>query len=76
MNIEEIQVTLLPDGTVQLNIQGVQGSACLEITRELEQALGGPIISRVMTQEGLEAFEITAPVQAPKQVRRRQPRKS
>ena len=76
MNIKEIQVNLLPDGTVQINIQGVKGDACLEITHDLEQALGGAVVSRVMTQEGLEAFEITAPVQAVKQVRRRQPRKS
>lgn len=72
MDIEEIQVTLLPDGTVQINVQGVKGSTCLEITRELEQALGGPVISRVMTEEGLEAFQSNPPVQEKKQVRRRQ----
>ena len=72
MDIEEIQVTLLPDGTVQIHVQGIQGSTCLEITRELEQALGGPIISRVMTQEGLAAFETSPLVPEKKQVRRRQ----
>jgi hypothetical protein len=72
MEIEEIQVTLLPDGTVQINVQGVKGSACLEITRELEQALGGPVISRVMTEEVLDAYASKTLVQEQKQIRRRQ----
>jgi hypothetical protein len=72
MDIEEVQVTLLPDGTVQIQVNGIKDNTCLEITRELEQALGGSIISRVMTQEGLAAFDPSPLLQEKKQVRRRQ----
>jgi hypothetical protein len=72
MEIEEIQVTLLPDGTVQINVQGVKGSACLDITRELEQVLGGVVVSRVMTEEGIDAYASQPPALVKKQVRRRQ----
>ena len=56
MDIEEIEVEILPDGTLQLSVKGVKGAACLDITHDLEQALGGKIITREMEPEALEAL--------------------
>jgi|GEM_PF-549508 len=72
MELEEIQVTLLPDGSVQLQVSGVTGGACLEITRELEQSLGGVLLFREMTAEAGESASLVQPVEEKKQVRRRQ----
>jgi hypothetical protein len=54
MELEEIEVIIGKDGQVQIMVRGVQGTKCLELTRELEEALGGDILSRVMTPEALE----------------------
>ena len=42
------------DGQVQLQVRGVQGTKCLALTQELEEALGGDILARIMTPEALE----------------------
>jgi hypothetical protein len=54
MELQEIEITIGPDGQVQLQVRGVQGEKCLEITKELEEALGGEILARIMTPESLE----------------------
>jgi hypothetical protein len=54
MELEEIEVIIGKDGQVQIKVRGVQGTKCLELTRELEEALGGDILSRIMTPEALE----------------------
>ncbi len=54
MELQEIEVTIGPDGKVQIQVRGVQGMKCLEITKELEAALGGEILARIMTPEALE----------------------
>ena len=54
MEIEEIQVEIMPDGTLQISVKGVKGNACLDITRDLEKALGGNVIAREMSAEALE----------------------
>ena len=54
MEIEEIQVEIMPDGTLQISVKGVKGNACLDITRDLEQALGGNVITREMSAEALD----------------------
>ncbi len=55
---QEIEVTIGPDGRVTLRPKGAQGPACLELTRELEAALG-EVESRELTAEyylsGVEA---------------------
>ncbi len=54
----EIEVTIGPDGQVTLRPKGVQGSACLDLTKDLEAALG-EVVSRELTPEyylsGVEA---------------------
>jgi hypothetical protein len=54
MELQEIEVVIGKDGQVQIQVRGVQGLKCLEITKELEDALGGEILARVMTPEALE----------------------
>jgi len=53
MEVQEIEVTIDENGQVQIHVSGVKGEACLEITRPLEQALGGQL-TREMTPEALE----------------------
>lgn len=40
MEIQEVEVVIEADGTVRVDVRGVRGPACLEITGPLEQALG------------------------------------
>jgi hypothetical protein len=51
MDIQEIDVFVAPDGSVRLQVRGVQGRACLSLTQGLEQLLGGEISSRQMRPE-------------------------
>lgn len=37
--MQEITITIAPDGTVTVGVTGVSGPACEQLTRELEQAL-------------------------------------
>ncbi len=54
MELQEIEVVIGRDGQVQIQVRGVQGVKCLELTKELEEALGGEILARIMTPEALE----------------------
>lgn len=48
--LQEIRVTIDEDGRVAIDVEGVGGVACLEITGELERFLGGEI-DRNMKQD-------------------------
>jgi hypothetical protein len=61
MDIQEIEVTIEKNGRVHVFVHGVKGQACLEITRELEKALGREIILREMTPEALEEIGAQIP---------------
>ena len=54
MELQEIEVTINKDGQVEVRVRGVKGTACLDITRPLEEALGGEVAIREMTPEALE----------------------
>lgn len=54
MELQEIEVTINKDGQVEVRVRGVKGNACLDITRPLEDALGGKVLLREMTPESLE----------------------
>jgi hypothetical protein len=54
MEIQEVEITIGKNGQVEVAVRGVKGLACLEITRDLEKALGGNIILREMSPEALE----------------------
>ncbi|HHY89730.1 MAG TPA: DUF2997 domain-containing protein [Chloroflexi bacterium] len=54
MELQQIEVTIDKKGQVQVQVRGVKGLECLEITKDLEAALGGEVILREMTPEALE----------------------
>jgi len=54
MDLQEIEVTINKNGQVEVRVRGVKGTACLDITRGLEAALGGEIILREMSSEALD----------------------
>ena len=51
MDLQEIDVFIDKDGKVRIEVRGVKGKACLDITRALEAALGGQVEQREMTPE-------------------------
>ncbi len=51
MELQEIEVFIEKNGQVRIQVRGVQGTSCLELTKALEAALGGQIESREMTPE-------------------------
>lgn len=55
MEIQEIEITIGKNGQIEISVRGVKGQACLDITHDLEQALGGEIVSREMRPEALES---------------------
>ncbi len=54
MELQEIEVVIGKDGQVQVQVRGVKGLKCLELTKELEEALGGEILARIMSPEAME----------------------
>ena len=56
MEIQEIEVFIDAEGQVEMKVRGVKGSSCLEITRPLEEALGGEVELREMTPEAEETL--------------------
>ena len=37
---QEMEITIGKDGKVQIHVQGVDGISCMELTKDLEEALG------------------------------------
>ncbi|MBT3535859.1 MAG: DUF2997 domain-containing protein [Rhodospirillaceae bacterium] len=44
--IQEIDLTIGPDGEVKIEVRGVGGSKCEDLTKELEAILGGQVLVR------------------------------
>lgn len=51
MGEEEVQVTIKPDGTVEVSVACVAGMSCLDETDELVQLLGGSVEAQELTAE-------------------------
>ena len=49
MEIQEIEVIIDKNGEVKIQVHGVNGTTCLDLTADLEAALGGEVLSREMT---------------------------
>ncbi len=49
----ELEFHIGPDGTVKLEVKGVKGAKCLDITKELEKELG-MVLEREKTGEYYE----------------------
>jgi hypothetical protein len=57
MELQEIEVFIDEDGRVRIEVRGIKGMGCLDLTRDLEEALGGEIESREMTPEAYETVQ-------------------
>jgi hypothetical protein len=57
MDVQEVEIIINKNGQVQIQVRGVRGTQCLEITEELEQALGGKVTLRELTPEALEELQ-------------------
>jgi len=62
MDLQEIEITISKTGEVELHVRGVKGEACLDLTRDLEAALGNKVISRELTPEAIESSSAAASV--------------
>ncbi len=58
MEIQDIEVYIEKDGQVRVEVRGVKGMSCLEITKGLEEALGGQVEAREMTPEAYETARV------------------
>lgn len=54
---EVIEVSISPDGTVAMSVQGVAGMECLTQTEDLVALLGGDIESQELTDEAYAEVE-------------------
>jgi hypothetical protein len=59
MELQEIDVFIEKDGQVRIEVRGVKGTSCLDITAALERALGGQLESREMTSDSYEPVPVT-----------------
>jgi hypothetical protein len=57
MELQEIDVFIEKDGQVRIEVRGVKGESCLDLTAALERSLGGQIESREMTADSYEAAQ-------------------
>ena len=57
VEMQEITVVIDKDGQVRVEVRGVKGASCLDVTRGLEEALGGQVEDRQMTPEAQEVAE-------------------
>jgi hypothetical protein len=57
MEMQEIEVFIDKNGKVRIEVRGVKGGACLDITKALEEALGGAVEERLMTPEATEGLQ-------------------
>ena len=58
MELQEIEVIIDEDGETQIEVRGVKGTSCLELTEDLEAALGGEVQKREMTPEADEQHSV------------------
>jgi hypothetical protein len=54
MGEEIIEVTIGPDGKVEMRVNGIAGMDCLSETEDLVLLLGGEIESRELTSQAFE----------------------
>ncbi len=61
MNLQEIDVFIDRDGQVRIEVRGVKGGHCLQLTRQLEEALGGRIQSRELKADAYDRAQEQTP---------------
>ena len=57
MGLEEIEVFIDKDGKVRIEVRGLKGMSCLDLTKDLEEALGGKVEEREMTPDAYETVQ-------------------
>lgn len=57
MELQEVEVFIDRDGRVRVEVRGVKGMSCLDVTKALEEALGGQVQDRELTPEAYEAAQ-------------------
>lgn len=57
MELQEVEVIIEKDGQVRVEVRGVKGMSCLDVTKALEAALGGQVQDRQLTPEAHEAAQ-------------------
>lgn len=57
MELQEIEVSIAADGTTRIEVRGVPGAGCLDLTADLEAALGGTVLDRELTAEAQAVLE-------------------
>jgi hypothetical protein len=57
MELQEVEVFIDRDGRVRVEVRGVKGMSCLDVTKALEEALGGGVEDRELTPEAYEAAQ-------------------
>lgn len=57
MELQEVEVFIEKDGQVRIEVRGVKGMSCLDLTKDLEEALGSQIEMREMTPEADETAQ-------------------
>ena len=55
---QEIEFSINPDGSVEIGVKGASGASCLELTREIEEALG-IVSNRTYTSEYYQQEEVS-----------------
>lgn len=70
MDIQEVELTIHPNGQVEVSVRGVRGMACLEITKALEEALGNHLIERTFTSEAQDSSSTSNPLLPPLDIKR------
>jgi hypothetical protein len=57
MELQEVEVIIDRNGQVRVEVRGVKGMSCLDVTRGLEAALGGQIQDRQLTSEAYDTAQ-------------------
>ncbi len=55
MGVEEVVVTIGPDGRVVVAASGFSGMSCTDATSRLEAMLGNEVLERTMTEEAYQS---------------------
>jgi hypothetical protein len=59
VELQEVEVLIDKNGQVRIEVHGVPGLSCLDLTRSLESALGGQVLERQMTPEAYQSEQAT-----------------
>jgi hypothetical protein len=57
VEVQELTVVIARDGSVKLEVRGVKGAKCLDLTQSLEKVLGGDVKSRELSPEHGQAAQ-------------------